>query len=331
MNDLTVNGALVPRDNTEVDRSTFLGGSDAAAILGISKWTTPLQVFHEKTRSPLFEKKDKAVFQRGKRWEAPALEMLSDLLEEQDGEPPQITARNQRYYDKEHPFLSCEVDFEMIRLGEPFNGEIKTVHIFAAGEWGEKGDEQVPAYYLAQSQWGMGITGSKRQMLGALFGSDSILPFVIERDDETISAMRQVAVDFWNDHVLADIPPPPTTLNDMDMVLRGLRGRPVELPADVADKLQEINAIRQSAKAAAAREDELKFELYDFIRAAWQAPGDDAPEENAILRLDGQVIATLGKQKQTRIDVEALRKNEPAIAAKYSKENVFRSLRFKKI
>lgn len=315
----------------EVDRANFIGGSDAAAILGISKWTTPLKVFHEKTRSPLFVKQEKSVFQRGKRWEAPALEMLIDLLEEQDGEPPRITARNQRYYDKEHPFLSCEVDFEMIRFGEPFNGEIKTVHIFSSNEWGEKGDEQVPPYYLAQSQWGMGITGSKRQMLGALFGADSILPFIIERDDETIAAMRQVAVDFWNDHVLKDIPPPPMTMADMALVLPGLRGRPVELSREVAALLDEINAIRQSTKAAAAREHELKFYLYDFIRAAWQAPGDDAPEENAILRLNGQDIATLGKQTQTRIDVDALRKNEPAIAAKYSKENVFRSLRFKKI
>ena len=135
----------------------------------------------------------------------------------------------------------------------------------------------------------------------------------------------------WNDHVLADIPPPPTTLDDMDMVLRGLRGRPVELSADVAEKLQEIKAIRQSAKAAALRQDELRFEVYDFIRAAWQTPGDTSPDEKAILRVNGQDIATLNTQTQTRIDVEALRKNEPAIAAKYSKENVFRSLRFKKI
>ena len=258
--------------NLDVDRPDFIGGSDMAALLGISKWTTPLQVFHEKTRSPLFVKQEKSVFQRGKRWEEPALLMLLDLLEEQDGERPAVTGRNFRYFDIEFPFLSCEVDFEMLHLGEPFNGEIKTVNIFSSNEWGEKGDEQVPAYYLAQSQWGMGITGSKQQMLGALFGADSILPFMIERDDETIAAMRQVAIDFWNDHVLKDIPPPPTTLDDMDMVLRGLRGRPVELPAEMADKLQEIKSIRQSAKAAAMREGELKFEVYDFIRAAWQAP-----------------------------------------------------------
>ena len=121
----------------EVDRSTFLGGSDAAAILGISKWTTPLQVFHEKTRNPLFEKKDKAVFQRGKRWEPIALEMLLDALEDEDGVRPELLARNARYTDPVYPFLSCEIDAEILRKGERLNVEIKTVHPFAAGEWGE--------------------------------------------------------------------------------------------------------------------------------------------------------------------------------------------------
>lgn len=322
MNDMTV--------NLDVDRATFIGGSDAAAILGISKWTTPLQVFHEKTRNPLFEKKDKAVFQRGKRWEPIALEMLLDALEDEDGVRPELLARNARYTDPVYPFLSCEIDAEILRKGERLNVEIKTVHPFAAGEWGEQGSEEIPIHYAAQVMHGMGIRKSQRVIVGALFGADSMLPFVVERDNDTILAMRNKCVDFWHNHVLAGIPPDPVNMADMMLLLSRRKGTPVDLSPEVAARVFEVQHIRNEVKMLGEQKEACEWELFEFVRNAWNlAPEVESLKDDAILRFEGKEIATWKSQTSKRIDSTRLKKEQPSIAELYSKESISRVLRIK--
>lgn len=333
MNDMTVQTALLQHDNNEVDRATFIGGSDAAAILGISKWSTPLQVFYEKTRSPLFQKKDKAVFQRGKRWEPIALEMLLDALEDEDGVRPELVARNARYTDPDYPFLSCEIDAEIMRKGERVNVEIKTVHPFAAGEWGEQGSEEIPITYAAQVMHGMGIRKSQRVIVGALFGADNMLPFVVERDDETIRAMRDKSIDFWNNHVLTGIAPDPLNMADMMLLLTKRNGKPVELSQAIADRVFEVQHIRNEIKMLDEQKEVCEFEIFDAVRAAWDvdaAEPADLPSDNAILRLNGIDIASWKRQRRAGIDSKRLKKERPDIAQLYLSESFFRVLRLKK-
>ncbi|MFY1991373.1 YqaJ viral recombinase family protein [Achromobacter xylosoxidans] len=55
-----------------LDRTRFLGGTDMAALYGVSKWKTPLQVWAEKTRRDAYREDDPAktkVLNRGKRLE----------------------------------------------------------------------------------------------------------------------------------------------------------------------------------------------------------------------------------------------------------------------
>ena len=314
----------------EFDRSTFLGGSDAAAILGISKWTTPLQVFHEKTRNPLFEKKDKAVFQRGKRWEPIALEMLLDALEDEDGVRPELLARNARYTDPVYPFLSCEIDAEIMRNGERLNVEIKTVHPFAAGEWGEQGSEEIPIHNAAQVMHGMGIRKSQRVIVGALFGADNMLPFVIERDEETISAMREKCINFWNNNVLRGIPPDPVNMADMMLLLSRHKGTPVDLSPEIAERVYEIRHIRNEVKMLGEQKEACEWDLFEFVRKAWNiAPEVESLKDDAILRFNGKEIATWKSKTSNRIDSKRLKKEQPSIAELYSKESISRVLRIK--
>lgn len=53
------------------DRTQFIGGSVAAAILGVSRWKTPFQLYQEKIGAFVEESspaRDR-VLNRGKRWE----------------------------------------------------------------------------------------------------------------------------------------------------------------------------------------------------------------------------------------------------------------------
>src|SRR5262245_21676530 len=106
-----------------MNRQHFIGASDISAILGISPWKTPLQLYLEKTGQAEPEK-EKPVLRRGQRWEPIALQMLMDLIEDDEGSRPTLWARNERFIDKSHDFFSCEIDAEIDYHGERTNVEI---------------------------------------------------------------------------------------------------------------------------------------------------------------------------------------------------------------
>lgn len=230
------------------DRSKFIGGSDAAAILGVSKWKTPFQLYQEKIGALVEESnpgRDR-VLSRGKRLEPIVVEMLVDELQA-DGHDVKILARNERYTDAAHPFLACELDLEMRIDGEEVNGEIKTVHPFAAKEWGEEGTDEIPIYYAAQVMHGLMIVPRRRTIVAALIGADDLRVHFVERDDETISAIRAREIAFWQ-RVQDRNPPEPTDPVDVKWLYQRDGGTTAEADGDMAIQCQRIKDLKAQAK-----------------------------------------------------------------------------------
>jgi putative phage-type endonuclease len=186
---------------TQPDRTKFIGGSDVAAILGISPWRSSVDLWLDKI-TPVSDNPEKhqnaMAKRRGNRLEP----YIRDMIEEDYG--INIVRSNERYIDPVLGFLAAEIDAE---TDNDENIEIKTVHPFKAKEWGAHETDQLPIHYVAQAQHGLGITGRKICRVYALIG-DELKPYIIERDDETIEAMRARCDEFWNKYVLPKIQPP---------------------------------------------------------------------------------------------------------------------------
>ena len=101
-----------------LDRTTYLGGSDVAAILGVSPWTTPFMLFQKKVGAHVEEltPAKRRILERGARWEPIVLEMLVDELTDR-GHDVEVVATGQRYQDPEFPFLAAEIDAELVPMG----------------------------------------------------------------------------------------------------------------------------------------------------------------------------------------------------------------------
>lgn len=190
------------------DRTKFIGGSDVAAILGVSPWRSAVDLWLDKVTPRQENGQNMAAKRRGTRLEP----YILDMIREEHGLV--IVRNNQRYIDKETPFFACEVDAEghepeIVYADESCldNFEIKTVHPFKAKEWGEEATDQLPIHYVAQAQWGLGITDRRFCRVFALIG-DELKPYVIERDDELIKIMREKSIEFWNQYVIPKIQPP---------------------------------------------------------------------------------------------------------------------------
>lgn len=314
------------------DRSKFLGGSDIAAVIGLSPWLTPVELWMQKTgRTPREEPTAarKKMFARGHKLEPFIRDMVIDKLRDM-GLTVQLVAINQRYADKDHPFLACEIDFELLLTGEieiggqlhvlkneHINADAKSVSSFARKKWGEEDTEDVPIEYAAQFMHGLGITGRGRCLVAALRSFDDVDIYWTNRDDETITAMREKAVMFWNDCVLADVAPDPFTFSDIKLLFPLDNGQATDATPEIAEKVSQLRDVKARIKVLEDQETALTFEVGEFI------------SPNAILKFGGKEIATWKAQATTRLDQKLLKQEMPDIAAQYSNTTTSRVLRLK--
>ena len=176
-----------------LDRTTYIGGSAIASIIGVSPWATPLDQYMKMLLGEQPITPEKAKFFRNRKDQEP---IIARRLEREYGvvvTKLSLDEHPNRYQDAEHNFMAAEIDYEFemseaVRANFPArldfaaipdgtlcNGEIKTVHPFAAGNWGEQGTEELPIEYAAQCMWGLGITHRPACLVGALFGIDALL------------------------------------------------------------------------------------------------------------------------------------------------------------
>lgn len=339
------------------DRQKYLGGSDIAAVLGVSPWRTPYQLWEEKIQ-PRAEKPqidlDRAkFFARRKRQEPVIAEMLADEYGIQvtrlsmDADP-------NRYVDPEFPFLAAEIDFEFLMSpsvraafpdrpdfasiddGTLVNGEIKTVHPFKASEWGEQGSEEMPIHYAAQVMHGLGVTRTPAALVAALFGLDILLCFPIMRDDETIAAMRAKAVKFWTENVLKRIPPEAVSVEDIKRMYSKFSGRPVELSEEAHSALLDMVVLRGRAKQNEQDMAELEWRVARCVAVNWGLPliDPDKPDipskEDALLMYDGREAGSWNRQRGTYLDQKRLTREKPEIVSAFTVEHHYRTFRVKK-
>jgi predicted phage-related endonuclease len=177
-------------------------------------------------------------------------------------------------------------------------------------DWGNSGSDDLPVHYMAQVMWGLGVTRRTHGLLAALFGADELRTYPVEGDPETIAAMRDRAVTFWTDHVLANVAPPPTTLNDLDGLFPTDSDR---LPV-LADEALSADVLRLRAINAEIKAREAEAEAIEFrVKAAMR----DATE---IQMPNGKTAATWKERNGSRLDETALKKAEPAIAKRYARK-----------
>lgn len=298
----------VLKDAAAHDRRAFLGGSDAGAILGLSPWATPYEVWLEKTGEPKLEDpKKQKFFARRKRQEPVVLEML---LEEKGIRAKSI---NTRAFHPMFSFISCEID---AIADDGLEVEIKTVHPFKAKEWGTEDTDEIPPYITAQALHGLMVTGQPRRLVAALIGVDDLRIYMVERDEPTLAQMLEHELAFWQ-MVQTRTPPPPVKLTDVEKLYGVDKGQLLAIDDQVAiiDSLERIRTLKAQIK-----QDEQLLEAEQLIVKSFM-------KEAAVLTLGGKKACSWKSQTANRIDVELLRAEQPAIAQKYTKQSPSRVFR----
>ena len=333
------------------DRTGFIGGSDAAAILGVSPRMTPLKLYRKKIGELGEDEEDaelEKIFRRGKRLEPVAI----DMMIEEHGvvvtkrSPPE--ARNY-YAHPDYDFMRAEIDFEFLvtpeiveacaglidpaLIGTTQNGEIKTQRPGkAADKWGEMLTEEIPIDYAAQSMHGLMVTGRQFCLYGTLIGMDDLVLYGVRRDEDTISMLRAREIAFWN-CVESRIPPDPVNMGDVLSLMYRIKGRPIEATGAIADTAGKLKQVNGSIKTMTEEAEALKLEIGQFIFYSLVELQKREPkvtlEDDTSLEFAGRTLLTWKQQSAARIDTKRLKEALPEVAAEFTKNTLSRVMRIK--
>lgn len=250
-------------------RRAGLGGSDVPAVLGLSPWRTPLQVWADKTGLEDGDA-DSYSLRRGSH-----MEPL--LWRELEREVPGLTAKPQSLLIAEgaEPWMRYSPDaFIGIEVDGNYRealGEGKS-HPRGSSDW----QEGAPAHVVAQVQWGMLVCDLPAAYVAVDLGTEFKWTR-IERDAAWAETNLPILREFWR-LVETETPPPPTG-DEGDartlarMYPREQEGKTIALPPDFLDLRWQLDAAEQ-ARAEAE-------EQIEHIRNRVRAEMGDA--ERAIL------------------------------------------------
>lgn len=179
-------------------RRKGIGGSDIAAVAGLSRWKSPMDVYLDKIGAAP-DRELTAAMRWGTRLEAFVCEHFSDEHHEF-----MVMTDVPIIADKEHPYRLANVDALLLSGPHYVAGwEGKTSSAWNKSEW--DGDTP-PIEYVLQCQWYMGVSGLPRWYLSVLIGGNDYREWVIERDEEIITDLRERAAAFWR--LVEDRTPP---------------------------------------------------------------------------------------------------------------------------
>jgi putative phage-type endonuclease len=245
------------------ERRTGLGGTDAAAVLGVSPWVSPLDVYNEKVHGITTETTDPEQLAR-MAWGLTVEPALHARYREVSGRTRlrRVSAHSRTMRHPKLPWV----------IGHPDALDSEVVVDYKWNEraqgWGEPGTDEVPPHYKLQIWHYMLLTGRRLGVLYASVGgrppAEWLVPWVPE-----IPLLGEEEGDWWREHVLAGVPPDPTGAEADAHALRRMYPAPVPGSVKVAMPYQHpIIAELVHAKAEAKRWSHEQERLEQVIQAA---------------------------------------------------------------
>jgi putative phage-type endonuclease len=154
------------------DRSGYIGASDCAAVLGLSRFKTVLQVWAEKTGT--VEPED--ISEKLNVWLGNELEeIVAKKFTKDTGK--KVHRVNDAYIHKNHDFIRCHIDRKV--EGENAILQCKTASAWMAKHWE---GEEIPQEYILQEYHELACSGYEKAYIAVLIGNNDFKIKVLERD-----------------------------------------------------------------------------------------------------------------------------------------------------
>ena len=290
-------------------RRGVIGGSDIASLLGLSSFTSPLEIYYSKIdNAPAVDNEPSEIMHWGN--------VLEPVILSEWAKNSGVTYDDRLMIVRSStfPFLGGSPDaIQTNRDGEPIRWiEIKNVR---SDRYWKDTEIGMPERVYAQVQHGMLCSGLTEAVVIALVGGSTMIERTVDADAIYQHGIILTADRWWNDHVRTSTPPAPDGTDSSQRALNRAWVAPqgsVEIPYTL---LTEYKAALEAGAECKAEQDRIKQVIEQHMGEAEEATVDGVP------------VATWKISTRNTIDSSRLRKEVPLLAEKYNKSTTTRTFR----
>ena len=301
-------------------RRMGIGGSDAAAVCGVSPWKTARELYQEKAEGIFRDEPEKnwVALEIGKRLE----ELVVQIFMRRTGLKPYAVRKMFRH--PFYPFMLADVDY-FVKIGEDvYVVECKTSFSYRMDEWA---DGNIPLHYELQGRHYAAVTNTKGVIFLCLHGNseDTFLMRRIDRNLRQEADLIEQEAYFWNEFVLEKQAPEYTepsslVINSLKKQLQIREQKTVELSEELASNILTYLKLKEKKAEADALSRNLENQIKE-ITAPIRSALDNAQTGKIVIN---GIPYQAGYTKRTTISIpksglEVIRLLHPEIYQEYGK------------
>lgn len=317
--------ADLPREKWLEFRRQGIGGSDAAAVLGISPFRTGVDLYYDKLGQSVEDDEQNWV---AKEMGTVLEDLVARIFAKKTGlkvSPMPIMFRH-----ADHPWMLADVDrLVTIPDGSTAILECKTTNYNARDKWEYDGKPIVPQYYEAQGRHYMAVMDLDRVYFCCLYGNseDDVIIRSIDRDLNYEAELIALEENFWMNHVQAKAPPPYIE-NDGALILESLRrcmgpsykdAPPASFTQAQSENVRRYVELREQKGALSASVrtldkelEQLKAHIVADMGGSWSASYEDGSGSYAVTMKPSRRVSIL------KDDLSRLREDHKDIFDQYA-------------
>lgn len=308
------------REQWLASRRKGIGGSDIAALLGLTQYKTPYQLWLEKTARETSDETSEPAY-----WGNRLEDIVADEFSRRSG--LKVQRVNQILVGQEdwmlgnidraviNPDIAKRVYLKDGRITTNQILECKTASGWLQKLWGDNA-ESIPDYYLTQCQWYMGNTQTEICHAAVLIGGQQFRRYQIKFDPELFGLLVTEARRFWFEHVKADIPPEPTTIGDcLHLWAKQDPASILEASPELVELVASYKDLKADIDAAGDELEQIKIQIMQHVK-----------EAETVVH-NGSKLLTFKAQESTRLDSKALKAAHPDLFQQFAKTSATRVLR----
>ena len=291
-------------------RNMGIGGSDVAALLGISKWKSELELWLERTGQGDALVQENEAMQWGTIMEPVLRTRFTEVTGKTVVEVKAILQHPQ------YPFMLANVDgLTVDDEGNPAILEIKTASEYKRNEW----ENGVPAYYETQVQHYLAVTGIQKAYVAVLIGGNSFHIHEVDADTEVQQMLIALEEQFWGkvvNKIRPGIDGSDAAANLLNTMYQGGIKEQLTLPDEAAAYIDQYIQASAEEDTAKARKQEAANRIKDLM----------GNHDKAVC---GEHTLSWKSVTSERLDTKALKADEPDLYAKYVKSSTSRRFTMK--
>lgn len=271
-----------------------LGGSDIAAVAGLSPFATPTTVYLEKV-GLLRDGGEEEDWQRMGRLLEP---VIAGLFEEETGRRVDHVRPQECVTHAERPWMRATLDGVVWPNGIGDDKPFGPIEIKSTTRWASDWGEEPPDYYQCQLQWQMAILDAERGWMAALVDGRRFRWWEVPRRQGEIDLLVSLGEAFWGRVQERRPPAVDGSERTNDAIRAAYRDREreaVDLGAADLELIHDLRAARQGRLAAEKAERRAQSAALALLEGAEEA------------RWQGEPVLRWSRLERTADDMDVLR------------------------